>query len=72
MEITILSDEQVCANCRYYYPHYVKYSKTRYLNMETDGKDMFHMIEYGHCCMPRIKNRKATDTCSHFEMKEGE
>lgn len=68
MEITILSDEKVCANCKHFRCHYVKCNTNiMFLDSEYEGRNKFIKTEHGHCCTPRMKNRKATDTCVHFE-----
>lgn len=45
-----------CANCKNYYPHYIKESY--------NGR--YEPIFAGHCVYPRMKARRAYDTCEHF------
>lgn len=45
-------ESRVCANCCHFYRHYMK-----------NGLPVF----VGHCCYPRLKSRKVTDSCVHFE-----
>lgn len=46
-----------CINCKHFIRHYMK-----------------HGIPYdcGHCCEPRLKNRRVYDTCEKFEKKEND
>ena len=55
----IYEDEEVCANCKHYYQHYVK--------AIWRGAREFTAVNAGHCTHPRIKGRKPGDTCSQFE-----
>ena len=52
-------ETQVCMNCKHFYRHYVS--------------DVFEKnyvpILFGHCSFPRLKNRRVTDTCKHFQPK---
>lgn len=53
-------DEEICMNCKYYYPHYIK---------RDDG---YRRIFKGHCSYPRMRDwRRDVDSCHHFEQKEG-
>lgn len=54
--ISIEFDSPICANCKHFYQHYVKYAPTHYVP-----------IHLGHCAFPRLKDRMATDTCKHFQ-----
>lgn len=47
--------EEVCANCKYFWQHYVYESRCG-----------FSPCNAGHCTYPRLKNRKTNDTCRHF------
>lgn len=54
----IEESEQVCANCRNFYQHFV-YSK---------NDRNYTAVNAGHCCYPRLKNRKpGSEGCEHFE-----
>lgn len=50
----LTAETPVCINCKHYYRHYLE-----------DGRPLL----YGHCRFPRLKPRKAYDTCGHFEQK---
>lgn len=53
-------DEEICMNCKYYYPHYVR------------CEEGFQRIMKGHCSYPRMRDwRRDVDSCHHFEQKEG-
>ena len=47
-----------CSNCKHFYQHYVL---TEHGYLATNA---------GHCCYPRLKDRKPTDYCDHWEYKE--
>lgn len=55
-------NESICANCKYYIEHYVK---TPY-----SPNTMFTSIDEGHCTYPRLKNRKAWNSCGYWQGKE--
>ena len=57
---TICESERVCANCRYYYQHYI-YDKEMY--------NGFSSCNCGHCSQKRLKRRKPSDTCENFERR---
>lgn len=44
----------MCVNCAHYYPHF-----------SADG----YSLGSGHCVYPRIKLRRAYDTCKYFRNK---
>lgn len=52
-------DAPLCANCKYFYPHYLP-----------DGAYEFRPANCGHCVHPRMKLRRAYDTCGYFERRE--
>lgn len=52
---SVTSETPLCVNCAHYYPHFSK-----------DGYPLW----CGHCATPRLKFRKAYDTCEYFEIKE--
>ena len=53
-------DASMCATCRHYYLHYIRFS---------DGR--FEPIHDGHCVhQRRIKNRKPYDICEHYTRDE--
>ena len=56
MDYKIFKEEEVCANCKHFYPHY--------------GPRGAYVINCGHCCYPRLKHRKLNNTCEYFEKKE--
>ena len=66
MQVTyeILPTAELCTNCLHFYQHYI-YSTVPFKNSIYG----FSAIHDGHCCYPRVKNRKPTDTCKHFECK---
>jgi len=49
---------EICLNCEHFHQHYNKV-----------GSAMWAM-EYGHCSYPRMKIRKVTDSCVHFEQSD--
>lgn len=51
-----------CVNCVYYYPHYIRESRS--------GR--YTPIYSGHCVHPRMKPRKAYDTCENFKNRREE
>lgn len=53
--LDVTLETECCANCEHFHQHYRK-----------DGFPIFA----GHCCYPRMKNRKPDDTCKHFKNKE--
>jgi len=57
--ISIQTDDKVCANCAYFYQHYIRNSY--------DGK--LYPCHWGHCGHPRVKDRLGTDTCKKFKEK---
>lgn len=48
-------DTQLCINCKYFYRHY-----------REDG----WAFDSGHCVYPRLKLRKAYDSCNYFQNKK--
>lgn len=46
-----------CINCTHFYRHYLQSGKA---------------LDCGHCVFPRVKDRKAYDTCEHFQNKYSE
>lgn len=57
LKMGISLDSQVCVNCTYFYRHYV-FNKSWGIYTPTYG---------GHCCYPRLKNRKIYDSCMDFQ-----
>lgn len=53
-------ETEACANCKHFYQHYI---------LSWAG---FDPLEQGHCCYPRLKNRRVTDCCEHFERAKKE
>lgn len=49
-----------CINCKHFHRHYV-------LGSWHHGR--YTPIDCGHCVFPRMKERKAYDTCEHFKNK---
>lgn len=49
--------EEVCANCKHFYQHYVK------VGLE------FDVCNAGHCSYPRAKDKKPNDWCKNFESR---
>jgi len=47
---------EMCRCCRYYHKHYIQ-------NRERGG---FTEVSYGHCTYPRLKQKRAYDTCDRF------
>lgn len=58
--VRIGSKESVCANCAWFHQHYVLDSATRAYCIP---------ISMGHCGYPRMKDRRAYETCKHFKKK---
>ena len=58
MSYHIYNNEEVCANCAHFYPHYGQHV---YGHMQT--------INCGHCPYPRMKHRKPSDTCGNWERR---
>lgn len=50
-------DTQICLNCKHFHQHYNR------------AGNFFLALQSGHCSYPRMKNRRVTDTCEHFENK---
>lgn len=51
-----------CQTCKYYYQHYVKCGKNRYVS-----------VEAGHCSHPRLKDRKPeTPACDRFSLRKND
>ena len=48
-------ESALCINCRYFHRHYTE-----------EG----YPLDCGHCIEPRMKPRKAYDTCDKFDRKE--
>lgn len=57
MKIEISERETVCANCQHFYQHYIK----------NDG--VYKACNAGHCCYPRLKNRRPGDVCEKWVQK---
>ena len=59
--VRIGSDESVCANCAWFHQHYV-----------LDGRNKGYCvpISMGHCEYPRMKDRRANETCKYFRRME--
>ena len=53
--------EERCGNCKYFYKHYTRSSKGRYLP-----------LDYGHCVHPRLKNRRAKEHCAYWTAADAE
>ena len=53
-------DTEACANCKHFYQHYV-------LNPWTG---IFETVAAGHCCYPRVKDRKVDSWCERFEWRD--
>lgn len=56
----IREDTECCANCKHYIQHYHWFEHYR----------RFDAVNCGHCRYPRIKNRRPTDVCKHFEREK--
>lgn len=56
--LNVMEDYPICACCKHYYPHYTM-----------DGNRVVE-TQCGHCAYPRIKPRKAYDSCAYFERGE--
>lgn len=57
----IQEHEEVCANCKHFYQHYV------YSRLCRNG---FTASNFGHCVYPRSKNRRpGSDACDKFERR---
>ncbi len=54
--LRMTDDRLWCANCRFFYQHYLK-----------DGRP----LEWGHCVYPKVKARRTCDHCGHFQSKKG-
>lgn len=52
----------MCINCKHFHRHYVHKGPPVYTVQWTP-------LNCGHCAYPRLKDRKAYDTCEHFEQK---
>lgn len=52
--------EEVCANCKHFFPHYTAVHGHR------------SPVNCGHCAYPRIKHRKPAQSCEHFAHKDRE
>lgn len=46
----------VCGNCIHYHQHYVLCDRKKWLP-----------LWYGHCSLPRCKDRTPDETCEHWE-----
>ena len=50
----------LCITCKHFYRHYLRWQPRDY-----------RPLDAGHCVQSRrTKNRRAYDTCEHFEQKE--
>lgn len=58
--ILIGKDENICANCKHFFPHYVK------------AENRFVRLREGHCNYPRLKTRDIYCSCEHFELTNEE
>ncbi len=58
--ILIGKDEKICANCKHYYPHYVR------------SENGFQRLREGHCSYPRMKTRDLYQSCANFAPGESE
>ena len=58
--IRIGNDETVCANCMHFHQHYVADSSVIGYCVP---------ISMGHCDFPRMKDRRAYETCRNFEKR---
>ena len=58
--VLIGKDEEICANCKHYYPHYVR------------SENGFQRLREGHCSYPRMKTRDIYQSCVHFALSEDE
>lgn len=58
--ILIGKDEKICANCKHYYPHYVR------------SENGFQRLREGHCSYPRMKTRDIFQSCAYFAPGESE
>lgn len=59
MLMEVLETEEVCANCKHFYQHYI-----------TDSRRGYGMlaVNSGHCVKPRVKDRKpCTPACKYWE-----
>lgn len=58
----LLKDVPLCINCEHFCQHYIR-----------GGPPIFTIwwcpLDCGHCIYPRLRDRKAYDTCKHFEQK---
>lgn len=52
----------LCINCKHFYQHYI-------LEHEENHIGYCRPIDVGHCVCPRLKIRRAYDTCERFENK---
>ncbi len=50
---------EICLNCKHFHQHYSK------------SDSVMLALHCGHCAFPRMKFREVTDTCEHFQVKEG-
>ncbi len=55
----ISKEEKACINCKYYHQHYIKVDTQSYIKCYD-----------GHCTNPRLKSRKPSQSCEHFEFRE--
>ena len=59
MNIHIIEDETVCANCKHYRGHFVRWA---------EYADGYYQTNCGHCVYPRIKHRHpGNEACYNFE-----
>lgn len=58
--IVIGKEERICANCKYFHPHYVKMERG------------FQRLREGHCSYPRMKSRDFYNSCANFALSDSE
>lgn len=56
---SMTAETPFCENCKYFKQHY---------GVSGDGK-RYTKLASGHCTEPRMKPRRAYDTCERFEMR---
>lgn len=59
-QIVIGANEEICANCKYFHPHYIK------------SGEKFMRLRDGHCAYRRLKARDVFQSCDKFELNEEE
>ena len=59
MQIEVFETEEVCANCKHFYQHYIPDVRCGYGMLAVNS---------GHCVKPRVKDRKpCTPACKYWE-----